>query len=79
MKTWITIPVENLNDLDYSVLKITNAESAPRNIAGDTALIKWIGDMPETVSVIAGKGDPLDYDGAKTLLDSSEWKMEVQI
>lgn len=76
MKKWITIPVADLDSLDYSKLAITNAASAPRNIAGDTALIKWRGDMPSEVAAISGKGTELDHAAALTLVRSAEWAEE---
>jgi len=79
MKTWITIPASELNSLDYSKLAITNAETAPRNIAGDIALIKWYGDMPAEVANIVDKGAELDHDAALALVRTTEWQEEYHI
>ena len=77
MKKWITVPVTALAGLDYNNLLVTSADTAPRNIAGDTALIKWRGDMPSDVAAVSGKGTELDHAGAKTLLSSDDWREEV--
>ena len=79
MKTWITIPVDALSNLDYSKLAVTNADNAPKNIAGDTAMIKWRGDMPSEVANIENKGAELDHSSALELLRSAEWKKEYPV
>jgi hypothetical protein len=78
MKKWITIPASALDSLDYSKLAVTNAETTPKNIAGDTALIKWYGDMPTEVASIDGKGETIDHGAALALLRSAEWQEEFQ-
>lgn len=76
-KKWITVPSSELTNIDFANLAITNAETAPKNLAGDTALIKWYGDMPADVASISGKGTELDHAGALALLNTSEWKEEL--
>jgi len=76
MKSFITIPADQLQNLDFAQLKITNADSAPLNKAGDTALIKWTGDMPDTVANITDKGSVLDHESAMALLITAEWMPE---
>jgi len=73
MKTWITIPVSELPNVDWAQTRNTNAETTPKNLAGDTALVKWVGDMPSSISSITGKGDQLDHAAALALLASAEW------
>ena len=76
MKTWITIPVSELPNVDWSQTRNTNENTVPRNVAGDSALIKWTGDMPSSISAISGKGVELDHAGALALLQTAEWKIE---
>ena len=73
MKTWITVPTSALDSVDFDQLRNTNAKTTPKNIAGDTALIKWWGDMPSSVAGIPGKGDELDHAGALALLATDAW------
>lgn len=77
MKTWITIPTTELGNIDYSNLAITNADSAPKNRAGDTALIKWYGDMPNDIANISNIGTELTHDQAMALLNSAEWQEDL--
>lgn len=79
MKSYTTIPLSELHNLDYSQLKITSADTAPLNVAKDTALIKWIGDMPSSVIAISTKGETLDYAGALALLSTPEWQSEEEM
>lgn len=73
MKTWITVPVSELDSIDYSQLKITSAESAPKNLAGDTALIKWDGDMPSSIAAIQNKSETMTHEQAIALLQTAAW------
>lgn len=76
MKTWITIPVSELPNVDWSQTRNTSADSTPKNIARDTALVKWIGDMPSSIANISNKGAELDHAGALALLKTPEWYVE---
>lgn len=77
MKTWITIPVSELPNVDWSQTRNTSADSVPRNVAGDSALIKWSGDMPSSIAGIASKGATLDHAGALALLATEAWAQEI--
>lgn len=77
MKTWITIPVSELPNVDWSQTRNTNENTVPRNIAGDTALIKWTGDMPSSIAGIEGKGSTMDHAGALALLATEAWLQEI--
>ena len=77
MKTWITIPVSELSNVDWSQTRNTNENTVSRNVAGDTALIKWRGDMPSSISAISGKGVELDHAGALALLATEAWAREI--
>jgi hypothetical protein len=78
MKTWITIPTSSLDSVDFSQVSNTDSSSTPKNIAGDTALIKWSGDMPSSITAISGKGEALDYAGALALLETVGWKPDEE-
>jgi hypothetical protein len=77
MKTWITIPVSELPNVDWRQTRNTNADTVPRNLAGDSALIKWTGDMPDSIAGIANKGETLDHSGALALLATEAWAQEI--
>jgi hypothetical protein len=76
-KTWITIPASALDSVDWSQTRNTNVESTPKNVAGDTALVKWVGDMPDSITAISGKGETLDHVGALALLATEAWAQEI--
>jgi hypothetical protein len=77
MKTWITIPTSELHKIDWNQTRNANENSVPRNIAGDTALIKWVGDMPSSIAAISNRGEPMDRAGAGALLKTADWYIEV--
>jgi len=72
-KTYITIPVSELSNVNWSQVLNNDAANTKRNIAGDTAIVKWSGDMPSSIAAITGKGDALDYDSVLSLIQTPEW------
>jgi len=72
-KTYCTIPVFELDNVNFSATLITSANTTPRNVAGDTALVKWSGDMPSSIAGITSKGSILDHAGALELLATDAW------
>lgn len=75
-KHYVTIPTSALGSIDWSQTRNT-PNAIPKNIAGDTALIKWTGDMPDSIAGIADKGETLDHAGALALLVTDEWLQEI--
>lgn len=76
-KTYITIPVSSLDGVDFDQLITTDASSATKNTARDTAIVKWRGTMPQTIADIALRGTPMTYEQVCDLLNTAEWAQEV--
>ena len=72
-KTYCTIPTGELGSVDFAQTSMTNALSVPRNLTGDSALIKWQGDMPASLNSITGKSETMTQAQATALLRSAEW------
>jgi hypothetical protein len=72
-KTWITVAVSELGSIDFGQTLINNADTAPKNIAGTLALIKWAGDMPSSISSLTTKSSEITYEQALDLLGTADW------
>ena len=55
MRTYVIVNTSDLALLDYSQLLTTSAETTIRNVVGDKAIVKYIGDMPSTISSLSEK------------------------
>lgn len=71
MKTWATIAKTDLSSLDFSKLRVDDADSCITNLAEDTALIKWTGDKPSEVAAI--NHNELTHNQALVLIATPEW------
>lgn len=78
MKTYLTISTTELHSVDFSDvnIRITNAETAPKTVAGDRALIKYVGSEPVSIQKLTTKSDPLTHAQALALLATPEWTPE---
>lgn len=72
MKKWITVPTAELDLIDLDQILYDDIAGIPTNVAGDTALVKWYGDLPSSVASIA-TGSELTQEQAISLLRSEEW------
>jgi hypothetical protein len=79
MKTWITVSTTELDSVDFSQLLNTDSSTTPKNIAGDTALIKYSGSEPSSLQNLTSKSDPLTHDQAIALLATPEWLIEEDL
>lgn len=77
VKSFIIIPVGSLSQVDFEQVLDTSAESVRKSVDGQSALLKWIGEMPSTVSAIQTKSQVYDETQILTELANSTWTPEV--
>tara|TARA_R100001510_G_C7481070_1_gene93037 strand:+ start:202 stop:441 length:240 start_codon:yes stop_codon:yes gene_type:complete len=73
MRTYVIVNTSDLASIDYSQLLTTSAETTMRNIAGDKAIVKYIGDMPSTISSLSNK-TLYTHEEIMPIVESSEWR-----
>lgn len=76
-KKYITIPSSELSNIDYANLAMTSPASTPKNLAGDTALIKWYGDIPADVAATPDVGTEMTHAQAMAMLNSVDWQEDL--
>jgi len=72
-RTYVIINTADLELLDYEQLLTTSAETTIRNIEGNKAIVKYIGDMPETILNLENKTIH-DHLEIVSIVNGDEWK-----
>lgn len=72
-KTYVIINTTDLAILDYAQLLTTSAETAIKNLEGDKTIVKYSGDMPETIDQLETK-TIYTHSEIKQIVNGSEWK-----
>jgi hypothetical protein len=72
-KTYVIINTTDLAILDYDQLLTTSAETTIKNLEGDKTIVKYSGDMPETIEQLATKTIHTDSE-IKQIVNGSDWK-----
>tara|TARA_R100000734_G_C3202516_1_gene20779 strand:+ start:173 stop:412 length:240 start_codon:yes stop_codon:yes gene_type:complete len=73
MRTYVIVNTSDLASIDYSQLLTTSTETTMRNIAGDKAIVKYIGDMPSTIISLSSK-TLYTHEEIMPIVESSEWR-----
>ena len=72
-RTYVILNTSDLTLLDYSQLLTTSIETTIRSVAGDKAIVKFIGDIPSTINSIINK-TLYSHEEIMPIVESSEWK-----
>ena len=65
--------VSELNQIDFSTVLETSAETVRKSVNQTKTFVKWDYDMPECVSNLTTKEGPYTYDEILTILSTPEW------
>ena len=65
--------VSELNQIDFSTVLETSAETVRKSVNQTKTFVKWDNDMPECVSNLTTKEGPYTYDEILTILSTPEW------
>ena len=77
-RTYVIINTSDLTLLDYSQLLTTSIETTIRSVNGDKAIIKYEGDMPNTINSIINK-TLYTHEEIVPIVESSMWKSEPEV
>ena len=72
-KTYVIINTTDLAILDYAELLTTSAETTIKNLEGDKAIVKYLGNMPETIDQLETKTINT-HSEIKQIINGSDWK-----
>ena len=65
--------VSELNQIDFTTVLETSAETVRKSVNQTKTFVKWDNDMPECVSNLTTKEGPYTYDEILTILSTPEW------
>ena len=65
--------VSELNQIDFSTVLETSAETVRKSVDETKTFVKWDGTMPTCVSNLTTKQGPYTYDEILAILSTPEW------
>ena len=65
--------VSELNQIDFSTVLETSAETVRKSVDETKTFVKWDGTMPTCVSDLTTKEGPYTYDEILVILSTPEW------
>ena len=71
--------VSELNQINFTQVLETSADTVRRSINGTKTFVKWDGSMPQCISDLTTKEGPYTYDEILEILNTPEWSEPTQI
>jgi len=78
MRTYVIVNTSDLTLLDYNQLLTTSIETTIRNVEGDKAIVKYEGDIPNTINTLNDK-TLHNYNEIIPIVESQEWRPEPEV
>jgi len=78
MRTYVIVNTSDLVTLNYSQLLTTSIETTIHNVDGDKAIVKYEGDMPNTINSLNDK-TLHNYNEILVIVKSDEWKSDPEV
>lgn len=81
-KTYVIANITELNNVDYSQVDQTSADTVRKNNDLNKFILKYEGSTPTTIQMIDTNGSLFEYDGSKyftheqilNIMSTDEWK-----
>jgi len=65
--------VSELNDIDFTQVEETSANTVRKSVDGAKTFVKWDGATPDCVNNLTTKEGPYTYEEMLTILATPEW------
>jgi hypothetical protein len=65
--------VSELNDIDFTQVHETSANTVRKSVDLTKTFVKWDGDIPDCVNNLTTKEGPYTYEEILTILATPEW------
>ena len=72
-RTFLIIPVGELNKVDFTQVLETSPDTVRRSVDGTKTFIKWEGVEPSFLGDIVGSEGPYTYSEIISILSTPEW------
>ena len=77
-KTYAIAPIAELNNVDYSQVEQTSADTVRKNVAETEFVLKWEGDMPSSVSAITPTIPTYTHEEILVVMATVEWNPPME-
>ena len=77
-KTYAIAPIAELNNVDYSQVQQTSADTVRKNVAETEFVLKWEGDMPSSVSAITPTIPTYTHEEILEVMATEEWNPPIE-
>ena len=78
-RKYVVIPTSEIVNVNFAEVLETAPNTCRYNVDGTKTFVKYEGDMPVSVSSIAGISQEYTYDEILALLSTSEWTTPIQL
>ena len=78
-KTYAIAPIAELNNVDYSQVQQTSADTVRKNVAETEFVLKWGGDMPSSVSTITPTISTYTHEEILIVMATEEWNPPIEL
>jgi hypothetical protein len=72
-RKYVIIAYSDIDQVDFTQVMETSAETVRRSIDGNLTFVKYDGEMPSSVVVIANKSQEYTHDEILEILSGPEW------
>lgn len=78
-RKYVIFDVSELNNIDFSQVLETSAETVRRSLDGTKTFVKWENEIPECVESLLTKSSYLTHDEILDELQTSFWSNQTDI
>jgi len=76
---WVIIPVTELDNVDFSQVCETSADTVRKSVDGTQTFVKWDGDdMPATVTALQNKSEVYSHEEILAILATEAWSPPME-
>jgi hypothetical protein len=78
-RQYVIFNVLELDQIDFTQVLETSAETVRRSIDGVKTFVKWEGSIPACVETLTTKGDYLTHSEILEIMNTEEWSASMEI
>ena len=78
-RQYVIFNVLELDQIDFTQVLETSAETVRRSIDGNKTFVKWEGSIPACVETLTTKGDYLTHSEILEIMNTEEWSAPMEI
>lgn len=72
-KNYVIIDASDLDNIDFSEVVETSKDTCVLSLDGAKSFVKYIGEVPSSVSALNSKSEEYSHDQILEILDTDEW------